>query len=179
MILLYLLYVHQQKLRKTVENRELTTKLQHEQEKHEIIVDAKSREIASYSLMVSNKNQILNQIMDFNTQIFDNKENAIATARKINEFIKNNIKIEEEWSKFKIHFENVHPHFFEKLKDYCSDLTEENLKMCAYFKIGMSTKQIAELLNVAQRSVFVSRHRLKKKLGLSDKDDLNTFIRNL
>jgi DNA-binding NarL/FixJ family response regulator len=78
-----------------------------------------------------------------------------------------------------MHFDKVHQHFFEKLKQSCSDLTEENLKMCAYFKIGMTTKQIAHLLHVDPHSVIVSRYRLKKKLQLPDGESLDDFIRNL
>ena len=193
LILLFLLFINQQKRRKISENRELTTKLEYEKkvqqyekrqrklekEKQEEILDAKTREISSYSLLVSNKNNILKQIMEMNTQIFENKENATEIAAKTDEIIRNNLSIDEEWDTFKIHFDKVHQHFFEKLKQSCSDLTEENLKMCAYFKIGMTTKQIAHLLHVDPHSVIVSRYRLKKKLQLPDGESLDDFIRNL
>jgi DNA-binding CsgD family transcriptional regulator len=61
----------------------------------------------------------------------------------------------------------------------CRDLTEENLRMCAYFKIGMTTKQLAQLLHIIPRSVIINRYRLKKKLQLSDSENLDDFIRNL
>ena len=193
LILLFLLFINQQKRRKISENRELATKLEYEKkvqqyekrqrklekEKQEEILDAKTREITSYSLLVSNKNNILKQIMETNAQIFDNKENAAEIAKKTNEIIHSNLNVDEEWDTFKMHFEKVHQHFFEKLKQSCSDLTEENLKMCAYFKIGMTTKQIAQLLHVDPHSVIISRYRLKKKLQLPDGESLDDFVRNL
>jgi len=193
LILLFLLFINQQKRRKASENRELTARLEHEKkiqqyekrqqklekEKQEGILDAKTREITSYSLLVSNKNHLLKQIMDLNSQVFDNKENAVDVAAKIDEIIQGDLNIGEEWENFKMHFDKVHPHFFEKLKQICNDLTEENLKMCAYFKIGMTTKQIAQLLNVIPNSIITNRYRLKKKLKLIDEEDLDDFIRNL
>ena len=200
LILLFLLLVNQQKLRKASENRELTAKLEHEKarsehekkvqqyekrtqklerEKQQEVLDAKTREITSYSLLVSNKNQLLQQIMELTAQIFNNKENATKTAAKIEEVIQNNLTIDKEWVNFKMHFDNVHPLFFEKLKQCCHDLTEENVKMCAYIKMGMTPKQIAQLQHVAPRSVIINRYRLKKKLQLPEEEDLEYFVGKL
>lgn len=193
LILLFLLFINQQKRRKASENRELTARLEHEMEvqqfekrqqkleieKQEVIMEAKTREITSYSLLVSNKNQILKQIMELNAQVFENKENAVEVAAKIDDIIKGDLNIDEEWENFKLHFDKVHPYFFEKLKQSCSDLTEDNLKMCAYFKIGMTNKQIAQIMNVIPNSIITSRYRLKKKLQLSDSEDFDDFIRKL
>jgi len=192
-ILLFLLLINRQKKLKAIENRELTTKLEHEKkvqqyekrqrqlekEKQKEVLDAKTREITSYSLLVSNKNNLLKQILELNTQAINNKENTPKYLEKVDEIIHNNLSIDEEWNNFKIHFDNVHPHFFKKLKHLCKDFTEENLKMCAYIKMGMSTKQIAQLLNIADSSVIISRHRLKKKLKVSEKESLTHFICNL
>jgi tetratricopeptide (TPR) repeat protein len=199
-ILLILLLVNQQKRRKASENRELTVKLEHEKaksehekkvqqyekktqklerEKQREVLDAKTREITSYSLLVSNKNQLLQQIMELTAQIFNNKENATITAAKIEEVIQNNLTIDKEWANFKMHFDNVHPHFFEKLKQCCHDLTEENIKMCAYIKMGMTPKQISQLQHVAPRSVIINRYRLKKKLQIPEAEDLECFIGKL
>ena len=122
---------------------------------------------------------ILKQITDFTAQIFDNKDNSIKIAKKINEIIQNNLNIDEEWENFKMHFDKVHPDFFEKLKQACDSLTEENLRMCAYIKIRLTNKQIAQLLHVIPNTVITSRYRLKKKLQLADDEDLDCFISKL
>jgi len=193
LILLFLLFVNQQKRRKASENRELTAKLEHEKkvqqyekrqrklekEKQKEVLDAKTREITSYSLLVSNKNQLLKQIMEINTRILDDDRNAAKKAAKIDEIIHGNLNTDEEWDNFKMHFDKVHPHFFKKLKQSFSHLTEENLKMCAYIKIGLTNKQIAQFLNVVPSSIIVSRYRLKKKMQLPDTEDLTAFIENL
>ena len=193
LILLSLLYVNQLRKRKTVEIRETEAKLEHEKrvkyyehrqqklekEKHEELLDVKSRELASYSLLVSNKNLILKQIKELNLQALDSKENNIKTRTNIDEIIKNHFTTDNEWNNFKLHFEKVHPKFFEKLKQLCSILTEENLKMCAYIKMGMTVKQTAQLLHVEQRSVIMSRARIKEKMQLPKDEQLVDFIRKM
>ena len=175
LFLIFLLYINQQKQRKASENRELTAKIKHERE----LLDAKTREITSHSLLVASKNHILQQIKELSAQIIKNKEKAVSTSQKITEIIQNNLNNDNEWDNFKMHFDMVHPQYFEKLKKLCSSFTEENLKMCAYFKMGMTTKQIAQILNITDKSVLTARWRLKIKLNLSEKDDLDYFLGNL
>jgi len=171
LILLFLIIVQQQKHHKISKlNAEIKIK-EVEKTKQEELSNAKSRELTSYSALVSNKNLILSQIMELNSQEY-NKE----VKTKISEIIRNNLNIDEEWTNFKLHFDSVHPNFFEKLKQMSSDLTEENLKICAYIKMGMTSKQIAQLMNVVKGSVDKSLQRLKKKLQLSEEESLKSFI---
>ena len=193
LILMILLYTHKQKQLKISENRELAAKLEHEKrvqqyekrqrklekEKQKEIIDAKTRELTSYSMLVSNKNLMLKQILDLTTQIFDNKENSAKNVKKINEIVQNNLDIDDEWENFKMHFDKVHPHFFGKLKKISDNLTEENLRMCAYIKMRLANKQIAQLLHVIPNTIITSRYRLKKKLQLDDDVDLDGFLGDL
>ena len=160
-------------------NSELTSKLKLqklEQEKQDELLDAKIREITSYSTLVSNKNDLLNQIIKFNDSMLDNKENMSVSVNKINRIIKENINIDNEWENFKLHFDKVHPHFFEKLKQECTNLTEGDLKICAYINMGMTQKQIAQILHVVPDSIQKRIYRLKKKLNLTESDSLIEFI---
>ncbi|MDR2928732.1 MAG: LuxR C-terminal-related transcriptional regulator [Cytophagaceae bacterium] len=192
--LLFLFLVQQQKLRKISENRELTVKLDHEKkmqeyekrqrklekEKQKEALDSKIREITSYSLLVSDKNNLLKQIRELITRLTDsNRENTKKAVAKIDTIIQNSLSADDEWENFKMHFTKIHSQFFKKLKRLCNDLTEDNLKMCAYIKMGMTTKQIAQLLNIADNSVVISRHRIKKKLKLKEDESLSSFIGGL
>lgn len=86
---------------------------------------------------------------------------------------------ETERHKFIYHFNEVHPEFFSRLKSLCNELTENNLGMCAYFKMGMSIKQVASILNVSTETVKNARYRLKKKLNLNEEINLDDFIRDI
>ncbi len=185
LVLLTIIFL-QQKRKKEIENKELSQQLEHEKkikqiekEKQEEVIEAKTREISSYSLLLSNKNNILKQILDLNGQLKMDKSHVHEISKKVDEIIKNNFNLDTEWTDFKMHFDKVHPRFFDKLIEHCPSLTENNLRLCAYFKIGMSTKQIAQILHISPSSVSINRHRLKKKFGLNEEDDLDVFIRNL
>lgn len=184
--LFFLLLVQQKKRKKEQENRELTAKFEHEKviqqlekEKQKEIIDAKTREITSYSLLLSSKNNVFQQVLSLHARIREKATEADEELKKIDALIRKSFNTDEEWKSFKMHFEQVHPSFFEKLRGACGDLTEENLRFCAYFKLGLSNKQIAQILNIIPQSVFNHRYRLKKKLGFKEDDDLDAFIHSL
>jgi tetratricopeptide (TPR) repeat protein len=185
-VVVILLLFRQRKRKKEMEHRELVAQMEHQQkvekiekEKQEEMIHAQNREISSYALLLTDKNHILQQILDLNTKIHNKQGNTSEHSKKIEDIIRSNFNVDEEWNDFKLHFDKVHPRFFEKLKTLCPDLTEDNLRICSYFKIGMTTKQIAQLLHIMPRSVFMIRFRLRKKLELSEEEDLDSFIRKL
>ena len=185
--LVFTLFWHkkrQQSLRNDLEKKELETKLANEKHlkqlqarQHQEILEAKAREIASYSLLVSNKNQILQQIADIAKRI----PGSLPEASEIQNIIRNNINTDKDWEDFMLHFQKIHPCFFQRLKELpcTNELTENELRLCAYFRIGMSNKQIAQILNVSPESVRMHRYRLKKKFALKEEENLDDFIRNL
>jgi len=88
-------------------------------------------------------------------------------------------QIGNRWESFKIHFEKVHPDFFNSLKKIQPDLTQSELRMCAYIKMNLTSKEIANLQNISTRSIQTNRYRLKKKLSLSPNTNLINYIQNL
>jgi ligand-binding sensor domain-containing protein/DNA-binding CsgD family transcriptional regulator len=80
---------------------------------------------------------------------------------------------------FETYFEEVHKEFFEKLKERFPDLTANDLRLCAYIKMNISTKEIASLLNISYRGVEISRYRLRKKMQLSRETNLSIFLLNI
>ena len=127
--------------------------------------DSKSRELSSLSIMQERKNELLKDIND--TIIIYEKQKEDTLLKELKSKIKDNISVESDWEIFKLHFEEVHPSFFEELNKNFSMLTQNNLKLCAYIKIGLSNKEISRLLNISPDSVKTSKKRLKKKLDIS------------
>lgn len=100
----------------------------------------------------------------------------------INQMLKQidrSIDLDEDWRKFKLHFEEVHPNFFTKLLNRYPSLNPGQLRHCAYIQLGLSSKETAQLLNVAPKSIEMARYRLKKKLELDKGDRLSEFIQSL
>lgn len=181
-VIIFLLIISNQKrknmrqsaLLKEIENKELSDKLQHEQEIQKLQLEkleSQVREITSYSLALSNKNHLLQQISDLTK--------SPGNMDKIEDVIKNNLNTDRDWNDFMLHFDKVHPRFFDALQKLNPQLTKNDLKLAAYIRIGMSTKQIAQILNLVPDSVKINRHRLKKKLNLATEDKLEDFLRSL
>lgn len=80
---------------------------------------------------------------------------------------------------FEIQIDELHQEFFKKLKERFPGLTNQDLRLCAYLKIGLNTKEIAEILNILPSSAFINRSRLRKKLNLPEEQDLYSFLNSI
>lgn len=140
-------------------------------------VDYKNRLLASRALDLANHSMVLE---DLNAKIDDLKSSS---AEKLVDTLKRSIhqKLRDinDWTQVKLHFEEVHPEFFQKLEKFEPALTSNELKHCAYIKMKLDNKDIARMLNVNLSSVHVVHHRMKKKLNLSETDSLPMYISNL
>ena len=168
-------------LLKEVENKELSDQLAYEQSIQKLQQDAMSqklREITSYSLLLANKNHLLKDIEDLAVQA--EKECGNQNCTKIRRLVEESLHMDGDyWQQFVGHFTQVNPHFFENLKQKFPDLTPNETKLCAYIRIGMSSKQIAQMLNLSPESVNKNRYRLRKKLGLDKDEALEASIASL
>ena len=176
----------QQDLIKEAENRDLSERLKHEQKikqlqakQHQQALEAKAREVASCSLLLSEKNNVLKQIAELTISPAKNAGDSEEVNAQINQIIQKNLHADQDWEAFMLHFDKVHPSFFDKLKVHCGSLTENNLRLCAYFRIGLSVKEVAQILNVSTETCKTTRYRLKKKLGLTEDESLDDFLRNI
>lgn len=77
---------------------------------------------------------------------------------------------DDSWNEFEAHFNNVHLDFYKKLKERCPDLTPAELKMCAFLRLNMSSKEIASMSGITVKSVDVMRGRIRKKLNIANTD---------
>ena len=140
-------------------------------------IEANNRELTSTTLHIVSKNEILNQIQEKITQIKEEVDHfPIKSYREINFLISDSLRFDDDWQVFNKHFTDVHPDFIEKLKSEFSDLTMDELKLCAYLKIQLSSKEIARLINITVAAVNKRRNRLRKKLQLSADEDLYAFF---
>jgi DNA-binding CsgD family transcriptional regulator len=66
--------------------------------------------------------------------------------------------------------------FLKKIKSIHPALTSNDLRLCAYLRLNLSSKEIAPLLNISPRSVEVKRYRLRKKMDLPHEANLSDYI---
>ena len=150
-----------------------------EEEKMLQNISFKSRELTANVMQLEKKNEMF---IELKSQIQDNKkfDNPEKLLKSLNKLISESLNVEEDFQKFTKHFESVHPQFFEKVQEKSiQSLSSLDLKYCAYMKMKLSTKEIANLLNIESKSVRVAQYRIKKKLNLIESDDLKDVINKI
>lgn len=161
------------------QNTQISQLRDSEKKMAEETIALKERELTTITMLSHERNSLLEEL---NTQIgvLSSKvdEDVIPELKGIRKTISANLN-EESWSLFTYHFENVHPKFFNSLKESYSSLTQNDLRLCAYVRVGMSNKEIANISNITTDAVKKSLQRMKKKMSLTVQDDLRAFLMSL
>ena len=163
----------QEKVRMTERIRDL------EESKHQLEMEAKKKEMVSFSLQLTTKNDLLDKISKLSEKCYNENILNRSYFNELTKIIEAGLNMDKEWGQFKILFENVHHDFFNKLKNRCPDLTEHELRFCTYIKMNLTTKEIARLLNINPTTVRVFRCRLKSKLALDSQLNVEDFLRSI
>ena len=138
----------------------------------------KDKQLANSTLETIHKNETLIKIRDdlkilsSSIAIEDNKFKVRKMIKQINREINN----DKQWKVFETHFESVHEEFLRKIKEQFPEITPRELKLCAFLRMNISSKEISVLMNISPRGVEISRYRLRKKLNLDRKTNLTEFI---
>ena len=143
-------------------------------EKLQELVESKNRELAISTMSIIKKNEFLNAIKD---QLKGNAENS--QVKSVIRTIDRNINNVDDWKFFEDAFNNADKDFLKKVKNVHPELTANDLRLCAYLRLNLSSKEIAPLLNISVRSVEVKRYRLRKKMKLPHEDGLTEYIMEL
>lgn len=146
-------------------------------EQNKLLQEQKNRELSSKALEVFQKNQALAEMKELLEQLLPKANEAQkAMIKQAMAKLKNSLNDAQNWTSFRLYFEKVHPSFFTSLQGRFPMLTLDDLKICAFMKIHMSSREIANIINISQESVRTHKYRLKKKLGLGADTDLQEFI---
>ncbi len=106
----------------------------------------------------------------------DKVEDKQRALEKIIKEIDTTLKVQEDWKQFENHFDQIHGDFLKRLTREFTDLTPGEQKLCAFLRLNMDTKEIANLMAISSRGVEVTRYRLRKKFKLDTHQNLSKFI---
>ncbi len=137
-------------------------------------IEGKNRELAVSTMSLIKKNEFLNALKD---QL--KRAEGPGQIKAVIRTIDRNINAEEDWEFFEAAFKNADKDFLQNIKQRHPDLTPNDLKLCAYLRLNLSSKEIAPLLNISVRSVEVKRYRLRKKMNLEHEESLTSYILGL
>lgn len=152
--------------------------IQLKNEKLQAEVEHKNTELASSAMNLVRKREMLSRLKE-NLILYKQGAEAEKAGKDFQKIIKSidkELDHNEEWEQFAVHFDSVHTNYLKKLKEQFPDLTISDLKLAAYLRLNLSSKEIAQLLNISIRGVETSRYRLRKKMNLSNETGLFDFL---
>ena len=148
-----------------------------EYEKHilELELQTKSSEVAGKSLSIAKQSEMIDNIQNIlnSEKDFNKLKSEIKKAIKINEVNKH------EWEIFETNLNQIHNEFIINPSKKYPSLTPKDIKLCIYLKMNLSSKEIAPMMNISFRGVELHRYRLRKKLGLTQDENLSKFLLSL
>ena len=159
-----------------ITNEQHIVKIKNEQLQADLA--SKSRELANSAMNIVYKNELLQKISEEIAHLKDSsgKQLSEEQLRRIQKVIDEGMNDERDWNIFESSFNEAHENFFKKLKSGHPDLVPNDLKLCAYLRMNMSSKEMASLLNISLRGVEIRRYRLRKKLNLEHDKNLVEFL---
>lgn len=160
---------------KAIENERRIVELKNQALKNEVKI--KSKQLANTAMALVKKNETLTEIKKEILLHRNSFENYFSYKNLIKK-IDNSISHKDEWKIFEHNFNQVHEEFFKELNDKHPKLNAKDLRICAYIKMNLSTKEIAPLLNISLRGVETQRYRLRLKLGLDSDQSLTNYLLN-
>jgi tetratricopeptide (TPR) repeat protein/DNA-binding CsgD family transcriptional regulator len=146
-----------------------TKKAQTEKKLIEMELKNKKLALINKTKFIFQQNQNLSYILESTRDNNTPKHNIEAKIESLLVNFKTNERFEKQ-------FEDVYPGFFNKLVKSSKRLTQGDLRLCAFLRLNQTTKEIAQMTGVSIRTIESQKYRLKKKLNMSDKDSLITFI---
>ena len=150
-------------------------------EKLQAALAGKNRELANAAMSLVYKNELLQKLSEEILKIKDEDGRPLPDdrLRKIQKVIEEGMNDIRDWHLFENSFNEAHENFFKKLKTNHPDLVPNDLKLCAYLHMNMSSKEMASLLNISLRGVEIRRYRLRKKLNIPHDKNLVEFLMEL
>lgn len=166
-------YIHELELSKS-ENELVLVKNQ----KLEAEINLMNSELASAAMHLVKKGELLTKSKEELSKVLKVVEHpdAISELKKMMRNLNEDEKMDKEWENFSRHFDKVHSDFLSALKTKYPSITQNELKLCAYLRMNLSTKEIAQLSSISVRGVEISRYRLRKKLEIPSETNLMDYL---
>lgn len=147
-------------------------------EKLQAELSFKSSELASSTMSIIKKNEFLMDVKD----MLRNQKEQLGTRYPDKYYdtlvgkIDENMSSQDDWKVFEANFERAHEQFMKTLKENYPDLTPSDLRLCAFLRMNLASKEIAPLMGISVRGVENHRYRIRKKLNLEGDSNLTEFI---
>ncbi len=150
-------------------------------EKLEAEIEFKNAELASTAMNLVQKKEFLVKFKDELNKLKQPQASGLGSVETadINKLLRSlaeQLNEGDEWEQFSLLFNKLHRDYLLTLKKKYPSITAHELKLCAYLRMNLSSKEIAHLMSISVRGVEIGRYRLRKKLEIPAKEDLFQFL---
>lgn len=143
-------------------------------------LELKDRELVSFLMQLSQKNELLTKISNLlQTPHIRKYKNIQVVLNEVSELVGNNSVLTVDWNVVESQVEKTFPGFLARLGGKHPSISNNDKKLCSYIRLGLSSKEIAGLMNITPKSVEVARVRLRKKLKLPPRSRLVNYLSNI
>lgn len=174
-VIIFILLYRDQKTKtlKALLNKE---KLEIEKEKLNQELTYKDKELTTNMIYLVEKNEFITSLAKKMYEIKEtfSKSNQEVVQQIINELRQNTSK--KTWEEFEMRFIDVHADFYNALQESFPDLTPNELKLCAFLRLNMTTKEISAITHQSVKSIDMARFRLRKKMNIDRDINLIAFL---
>ncbi|WP_296386399.1 tetratricopeptide repeat protein [Winogradskyella sp.] len=151
-------------------------KIQHEKLDNDL--EFKEKELTTHALHLAHKNEVL---LDLKSQLKELKSEGgnSRSYQKVINTINLDINNDNNWEQFRTYFEDVHKDFNSRVMRNYPEVSNNDLRLMSLLKMNLSSKEIANILNISIEGVKKARYRLRKKLNLTTEDSLQELVIDL
>lgn len=142
-------------------------------------LEYKKKELVSNLMYLLEKNEF---IISISKKLIELKPDAKKDNKELIQQIINEIRQNSSnkiWAEFEFRFKEVHTEFYKKLYGSHPNLTPNEVKICAFLRLNMSTKEISAITHQSVKSINMARFRLRKKLDIERDENLITYLNSL
>lgn len=184
----WILAMQRKKLRRVHQQELQLTQLEIEKKEKEVIklrnqnleaeIGYMDKELANLTMNIIQRGEALGKIKEgINKSMEGIKDTELkSNFKQLTRIIRSAEQTNDDWEKFNIHFNHANENFFLRLKKEHPDLTQKELQLCAFLRMNLSSKEIAQLMHVTAKAVEVSRYRLRKKLKIDPEINLYNYL---
>lgn len=167
-------FVNRQRIR--TEQQQTRVQLQAaENDRLQLEVHFKNRELTAQALHIAQKNEILNDLKSALDQLPSTPKNT-PSLHELSSKLRFELQIDDNWEQFTRQFTEMNPTFLQLLGERHAGLTQNDLRLATLLRMNLGSKEIAHILNISDDAVKKARYRLRKKLALETSDKLEMYL---
>ena len=177
---LYLWYLYQQKQQikqKLLQNKENLTKITQSLIQKNTQLKTMEEEILALNSTKDNTKDSTNTNTTYSAMVNAKTKYVTSNFKNFEDNLYNqNILTEDDWTSFKLFFEQTHSGYIKRLRSKNLSMSEAEERLFLLLKLKLTRKEIAAILGINPDSVKKTRSRLRKRLSFNREDSLENYI---